>query len=554
MKKTLKILFFTLFAFILLSISKTVEANSINSISMDIFIDDYGNAQVEEIWNCSTSSGTEVYHPYYNLGNSKIQNLTVSEKTKTYETISSWNTSASLSAKAYKCAINKISNGVELCWGISKYGSHTYTVKYSITNFVSELSDETQMIYWTLIPYDFSNPIGTVNIKIYADFTIPNTIDVWGYGNKGRAYVSNGSIQMDSNGRLPSSDYMTILAKFPKGTFSTTNKLDNNFNYYLKMSQKGAKKNPNANADTTSDIFGFLGMIFFASIFVIVFIVAWAQKQTINLGITKKDLKQTKNYFRDIPCDNIYKAYFLAYHGDLLRRKTDILGSIILKWIKDDIVTIQKNNKKSAIVLSITDVSKITAPKELELFNMLVQASQDGILESEEFEKWCKSHYTTILNWFDTIISKEQNNLIASEEITLGKAHLLFFTKNTYNLQPNLTEELKHIAELKRYLLDYTLISKREAIEVHLFEDYLIYAQMLGIADKVAKQFKELYPEIIQNSCYSTYDNLSFVDAWCMSSIMAANYAKSAAESHSSYSAGGGGGSFGGGGGGGGFR
>ena len=89
MKKTLKILFFTLFAFILLSISKTVEANSINSISMDIFIDDDGNAQVEEIWNCSTSSGTEVYHPYYNLGNSVISDLTVSDGSTVYETLSS---------------------------------------------------------------------------------------------------------------------------------------------------------------------------------------------------------------------------------------------------------------------------------------------------------------------------------------------------------------------------------------------------------------------------------------------------------------------------------
>ena len=28
------------------------------------------------------------------------------------------------------------------------------------------------MIYWTLIPYDFSNPIGSVYIKIYTDFPI----------------------------------------------------------------------------------------------------------------------------------------------------------------------------------------------------------------------------------------------------------------------------------------------------------------------------------------------------------------------------------------------
>ena len=72
---------------------------------------------------------------------------------------------------------------------------------------------------------------------------------------------------------------------------------------------------------------------------------------------------------------------------------------------------------------------------------------------------------------------------------------------------------------------------------------------MLGIADKVAKEFKELYPEIIEESCYSSYDNFLFVNTWCTHSISSANSA-----SNSSSSSGGGGGSFGGGGGGGGFR
>lgn len=47
---------------------------------MDIFVDDNGNAQVTEVWNCKTNQGTEVYHPYYNLGSSKISNLSDNKK------------------------------------------------------------------------------------------------------------------------------------------------------------------------------------------------------------------------------------------------------------------------------------------------------------------------------------------------------------------------------------------------------------------------------------------------------------------------------------------
>ena len=77
-------------------------------------------------------------------------------KSRNYTSLGEWNTSGTLSSKAYKSGINTLDNGVELCWGISNYGNNTYKVTYNISNFVSELTDS-QMIYWTLIPYDFSN-------------------------------------------------------------------------------------------------------------------------------------------------------------------------------------------------------------------------------------------------------------------------------------------------------------------------------------------------------------------------------------------------------------
>ena len=44
---------------------------------MDIYVDNNGDAYVTETWKCNVTQGTEVYHPYYNLGNSVIKDLTV---------------------------------------------------------------------------------------------------------------------------------------------------------------------------------------------------------------------------------------------------------------------------------------------------------------------------------------------------------------------------------------------------------------------------------------------------------------------------------------------
>ena len=571
MKKAIKIIFIFLFALITISLGKKVEANSIDSISMDIYVDNNGNAQVTETWVCTTTQGTEVYHPYYNLGNSEIKNLTVSEGNTQYTTLSSWNTSGTLESKANKCGINTISNGVELCWGISKYGSHVYTAQYTITNFVSETTDS-QMIYWTLIPYEFSNSIGRAYIKIYTDFDIEDTIDVWGYGNYGgTAYVYDGYIEMQSDGRLDTDEYMTILVKFPLGTFNTSNKLTDDFEHYYNMAEDGAESYSEGGLSFFSTVL-FVIFIMFCNIIpilLIIFIVSktsntYSKLGTFKYGTEGKTISKDVPYFRDIPCKNdIFRAYYIGYRYNIIKKKTDLLGAIILKWLKNGMIRIEEKEtglifkkENTVIVLTETDPEMISEPKEKELFHMLYDASKDGYLESKEFEKWCSKSYSKILTWFDTIIENQQRKLVEEGIIEeTEKVTLKIFKEKIYTATPELKQEAIELAGLKRYLDEYTLIKDREAIEVKLFEEYLIFAQIMGIAKKVAKQFKDIYPEIIEQSSYSSYDYILFIHMSSSRGISAANTAKSRAESYSSggggfSSGGGGGGSFGGGGGG----
>lgn len=566
MKKIFKISCILLFSLLIISISKNVQANSINKISMDIYIDSNGDATITEKWECNTTKGTEVYHPYYNLGNSEIKNLKVKEDGNYYQTLSTWKTSGTLEDKANKCGINKISNGIELCWGISNYGRHTYTAEYTITKFVSELTDS-QMIYWQLIPYDFSDSIGNVYIKIHTDFNIADTVDVWGYGNYGgTAYVYNGYIEMQSDGRLDKSEYMTILVKFPKGTFNTTNKLNYDFNHYYNLAEDGAEHYTKGEGSSFIEVMRFILSIMLPII--LVAIIPIASKNTgssskIDFGEAGKKIPKDINYFRDIPCNgDIFKAYYICYQYNLLKNKTDVLGAIILKWLKDGVIRIEQKEKNgifkkedTVIILNETDITQIENVKENELFKMLKEASIDGILENKEFEKWCKNSYSRILMWFDTILEEQRDklvkeNLIKFEEKTAFK----FIKSKKYIATMELKNEAYKLAGLKRYLKEYTLIKDREAIEVELFEEYLIFAQIMGIAQQVAKDFKNLYPEIIEQSNFNSYDNIIFINYCSRNGINQANSAKARAESYSSggggfSSGGGGGGSFGGGGG-----
>lgn len=573
MKKIFK---FISIAILLFIFPLVVKANSISKIDMDIYVDESGTAHVTETWSANLNQGTEGYKPYYNLGNAKISNFKVSENGKSYTYNDYWNTNDSFDEKAYKNGINYISDGLELCWGISSYGYHNYVLTYDIEGFVASL-DDADMIYWTLIPYELSSKPNDVHIKIHTNNYLSDSVPVWGYGNYGgTAYVYDGYIEMNSEGTLESNEYMTILVKFDKGTFNTSNILNEDFDYYHDMAEEGATK---YKEKKTSKFEVFLIIFFniFLQVFVwgiIIFAIIKAAKQaankvgtkSFNFGPQGKVLPKNIPNYRDIPFNkDIFRTFWIAEGYKLNRKKTDFLGAILLKWLREQKITIKKVEagiikKKEETAIDLTKEVTFNEILEQDLYNMMKEASKDGILESKEFEKWCNNNYSKILSWFDKVIDKETDKLIIEGKIIVTEKKSLMMYKKEYTVDPSMKEEAIKLKGLKNFLEEFSRMDDKEAIEVNMWEYYLIYAQILGIADKVAKQFKKLYPEIIDNPELGyTYNDIMFIHTISYSGIRSATTSQQRAQGYSSggggfSSGGGGGGSFGGGGGGGGFR
>lgn len=557
------------FLLLLLLFPLGVKANSISSIDMDIYVDENGTGHVTETWKAYLSQGTEGYKPYYNIGNAKITNFSVSENGKVYQYDDYWNPNGSFEEKAYKNGINYVSNGLELCWGISEYGNHTYTLKYDIEGFVSSLTDA-DMIYWNLVPHDLSSKPSNVHIKIYADEAFKDTLDVWGYGNYGgTTYVYDGYIEMNSEGTLQSDEYMTLLVKFDKGTFNTYNTLNNDFNYYYEMAKEGATAYKESNSTSIiSFLFPFIFTAFW--IFLIGSIIkngsGMVGNRKMNFEKDAKKLPKDIPNYRDIPFDkNIYRAYWVAVTYNLIKKQTDFLGAIILKWVKEQKIGIKKVMegtiiKKDATTLDLTKPFSSDNQLEIDLYNMMYEASKDGYLESKEFEKWCNKNYKKILDWFKKVLDDETDKLVAEGKVIIKAEKHPFVKIDKYYVTNEMKDEAVKLKGFKNFLEEFSRINEKEPIEVNMWEYYLIYAQILGLADRVAKQFKKLYPELINNPNYDyDYDDFIFINMICYSGMNAASASQSRAQSYSSggggfSSGGGGGGSFGGGGGGGGFR
>ncbi len=63
----------------------------------------------------------------------------------------------------------------------------------------------------------------------------------------------------------------------------------------------------------------------------------------MKFGAEGKKIPSDVAYYRDIPCQkDIFRAYYIGYNYGLLKNKTDILGAIILKWMKDSIIRVEQ--------------------------------------------------------------------------------------------------------------------------------------------------------------------------------------------------------------------
>lgn len=573
MKKII-VLIISFFSFINL-----VGAASISSIDMNIVLDKNGNAKVTETWIADVNEGTEGWHPYYNLGSSEIRVISASMDGKDYQVVNHWNENSSLSDKAFKSGVYQVDNSeYDVVFGISEYGSHKYVIEYLITNFVSNL-DDADMAYWQLFPYNFSAAPENVTIKISGPYEYPDTLDVWGFGMYGApCYVKDGAIYMTSDGPINSSEYLTILVKYPQGTFSSSSKIDENFDYYLSMANEGAESyHSNAGNESKFDFWGsissFLVIIFQAIVWFILVLVGVRSSNKKLTPYSKESLQLPKDIpnFRDIPCNkNIYRAFWVADTYSLCKNKNDFIGALLLKWIKDGVVTVETVEKTGVFKKGEDSVIFFVHPPvtdnkyEANLYKYMLEASGDGKLENNEFKKWCKKNYSKLLNVPEKIIDEQRKLLLTNNEIIKEpyKRGLIFkYTCHRYIVRDIVKKDAIEMKGLKNFLLEFASMDTKMPIEVKLWDEYLIYAQIFGIADKVIEQFKKFYPEIIteMDNSYLNYGTYYFIHSISDTGVKAASAARSAAESYSSggggfSSGGGGGGSFGGGGGGGGFR
>ena len=314
------------------------------------------------------------------------------------------------------------------------------------------------------------------------------------------------------------------------------------------MKEPGVSHHYDEGDTTSTDI---CSLVFFGLIFFFIGKKVWRKTGHVlhkgMFGTTK-----VTGWWRDIPLggdlDAATAVLAKGWKRDCPYKDKHLIGAYFLKWIQNGLLKViddPEGRSDRATLQFLADEIPYKAEKsETELFDMALRASgSNKILEKSEFNAWAKSHYSTVNSWKQDVIYRG---------MAWFRAQGIEANLTGPYLGPQGKVEACRLLQFKNYLSDFTLISERQAIEVALWKQYMIYGALFGIAEKVDKAFKKLYPKeyaqyIGDGASFSpsTIDVVSNFGASFVSTALAArpvSYSYSGSSGHSSGGWSGGGG------------
>lgn len=588
MKKKICIIF-SLFLSCLFSISPVAASDvELNDMVVNAYIREDGSAHIQEIWDMNVNEGTEVYKVFDNMGESRISNLQVKDENGfVYRNIGEWDVDASRSKKNGKCGLVTKSDGYELCFGIGNYGKRTYTFEYDISYFVNQYTNDQGINYAFFSEMALEPRQAKITISSPYEFN-ENNSSIWAFGYNGTVSFVDGTVVMKSDGSVPEGAKMQLLMRIDNGMFAKAYDKDQDFQDVLDDAKQGSdysesdyqENNGYYHSYTYSGNSGSYFAIFIPAFFIFAIIIMII---VVALSKTRKSKTYTfhdqipldsknVNMFRDIPCQkDIFKFYYLAKKVGLIGDddRGGMISAILLKWIRSGFIEFEKTEetrmifmKKEGFSIDLDKEIPLDHSLELKLLGFFRNAAgANKKLETKEFDRWCQSHYEDIDDWFDEIETDIEIELRRNGLLKLETTYTQFIgmkiPRDRDVFDASVREEMEHIIGLKKFLQEMSLIDEKEVIEVKLWEEYLIFASILGIADKVQEQLGEMCPTFNQQSNLDTIYTMRMVHMFAYNSMRASASAHAQAEAARSggfgggSSFGGGGGGFSGGGGGG---
>lgn len=488
---------FAVFSMLFIFAFSASASNHVENIRIDVTLNKDGSALIEQEWKGTFDEGTECYYEF-NAGDTlSLQNFTVSCNGREYTTLNSWNVNASFNGKAYKCGLNDLGrDNYEVCWGISEYGKNIYKISYTVENVVVSYDDSDGFNFRFINPGMNTGPTdATITFKM-ADGTQLNDLNtnIWAFGYDGNINFRSGYVEGYTTYPMGYNNHMTVMMEFQKGLFEPDYFMGGGFETEVKdPAFDGSYYEEYENYEGSDEAFFIITLLMIVLVFGSF---AAGAIWTVVQKIKKKKIEKNAQYVRDVPKEDINVSYSLlnslhdCEEGDIISaRILRLIGKGIITPIDDGDKGLLAGKKVSFRINPVNDSDIEHWDKKL--YEILkASAGADGILEPLEMKLYCRDHPSTLRAFLNRCKLSGEERL---DELKCSK-------KGRYSYVAHLSENgIKMLSDLygfKKYLKEFSLIDERTVSDTYIWQEYLIYATLFGIADEVADQLVKVNPQI----------------------------------------------------------
>ena len=501
----------------------------------------------------------------------------------------------------------------EIGWGVGLDNSRAtreYEISYTVEDAIAKNNDYAEL-YWQFIGEEFEINCDKITGTIYlpSDVSDAEEIKVWGHTEdlNGTIYVTDtDKIEFEID-NFRSGRYVEVRALFPTeliiGSRRTNSKeiLQTVINEETKWAEE-------ANARRERNEFikkVVITVLLVVGIGLNIILIVVYLKKTVKYFKKNKELKKyeptTKlKYYRDLPDENSTPGEAVKILDINIGSFTPVnfgkvfSATILDLSLKGYLEIKQEKNSKGKDVINIYILKQVSdglKPSEARIMTFVRDAAKGKkVLTLKELENYIEKYPSKT----DSLLKgtyKAANNQLINEQIIDSEIQkeyqkyknnqsyyivaiifLLFFTLIAFILPViifiidavicgKIAKKLNVLTQkgvdqqeqwkgLKKYMEDFSMLDRREVPELVIWEKYLVYATAFGIADKVIKQLKIVYPNLDEmTNGVSTFAYMNLMTTTNFSTSFSNAISSSMASAYSSGSGGGGGFSGGGGGG-----
>lgn len=427
---------------------------------------------------------------------------------------------------------------------MERNSTYTFIFDYTLTDFASAYSDTAQ-VYYQMISKDFALYIENFNVSIAlpSEASADDTL-FWFFTDVNDSYITMENNVISANaGKVQAGTSLEIRAIPDKSHFNTLAKT---------KAENGRQRIIDEALEDYEKVVAKRRLYIIDVSLAVLFVIAAAAAVIAAQIINKKVKGDYPEYFREIPEGwSAAEAGHLFYYYEGGIEKKNLRGRMIsatvLELARRDYLELKPGEKDDEFTINtFEDLPSVKLadlkPHERTLFNLLknVEEFYSHPFTMDEFESYAKKKAIEVDKIMKDFVFKSRNkfknsNFIgktgkvmtyaASFGIILIILGAIVFINGTVpfmgigaaisglllllgmpklaKLNKNGEEMFQKFNGLKKYMLDFSNIKEYDIPKLILWEEYLVFATMMGISREVVKNLTLVYKEFSEPEAYS---------------------------------------------------